>query len=295
MPLVRTPAVLLHPACIFAGFAWGALSTTHRTHAVDGATQAFIVPLIPCLVGPSTRISARIGKEGFDMNAPGVRRALLLSTAVLLASLCPPPLPPATTVLLRSEAMTTPVNFAVNSARYRIDAGQSRFTVRAFAGGFLSALAHDHTISIREFEGDTDFTFGTVEPASLQMTIKAASLAVVDKISEKDRQKIGTTMRDEVLEVSKFPEITFKSNGVSAAKTGEGQYQARISGDISLHGVSRPLTIPARLEFGDKVLHAKGDFSLKQSSFGIKPVSVAGGTVKVKDEVKFAFDIVAHP
>jgi len=191
--------------------------------------------------------------------------------------------------------MTTPVNFAVNSARYRIDAGQSRFTVRAFAGGFLSALAHDHTISIREFEGDTDFTFGTVEPASLQMTIKAASLAVVDKISEKDRQKIGTTMRDEVLEVSKFPEITFKSNGVSAAKTGEGQYQARISGDISLHGVSRPLTIPARLEFGDKVLHAKGDFSLKQSSFGIKPVSVAGGTVKVKDEVKFAFDIVAHP
>src|SRR5262249_32087211 len=86
VPLVRTPAVLLHPACIFAGFAWGALSTTHRTHAVDGATQAFIVPLIPCLVGPSTRISARIGKEGFDMNAPGVRRALLLSTAVLLAS-----------------------------------------------------------------------------------------------------------------------------------------------------------------------------------------------------------------
>jgi polyisoprenoid-binding protein YceI len=230
------------------------------------------------------------------MNATGVRRALLLSTAVLFAFFCPPPLSPATTVRLRSEAMTTtPVNLAIDSARYRIDAGQSRFTVRAFAGGFLSALAHDHTISVREFEGDTDFTFGTVEPASLQMTIKAASLAVVDKIGDKDRQKIETTMREEVLEVSKFPDISFKSNGVSATKTGEGQYQARISGEISLHGVSRPLTITARLEFGDKVLHAKGDFALKQSNFGIKPVSVAGGTIKVKDEVKFVFDIVAHP
>jgi polyisoprenoid-binding protein YceI len=188
----------------------------------------------------------------------------------------------------RDEAST-------DRARYRIDAEQSRFTVRAFAGGFLSALAHDHTISIREFDGETDFTYVTVEPASLQMTIKAGSLAVTDKISASDRQKIETTMRDEVLEVSMFPEITFKSSGVSATRTGEGQYQARISGDITLHGVSRTLTIPAQLEFGDKMLRAKGAFTLKQSSFGIKPVSVAAGTIKVKDELKFTFEIVAHP
>lgn len=228
------------------------------------------------------------------MNAIGVWRALVLSPVLLLASFSHPPLSPST-VLLAPEAVNVPVNTAANSARYRIDAGQSHFTVRAFAGGFLSALAHDHTIAVRDFEGNTEFTFGTVEPASLQMTIKAASLAVVDKISEKDRQKIEATMRDEVLEVSNFPEITFKSNSVNATKTGEGQYQARISGEISLHGVSRPLTIASQLEFGDKLLHAKGNFALKQSSFGIKPVSVAGGTIKVKDEVKFVFDIVAHP
>ena len=184
---------------------------------------------------------------------------------------------------------------ARSAARYRIDASQSRFTVRAFAGGLFSALAHDHTIAIREFDGETDFTFGTVEPASLQLTIKAGSLAVTDKISATDRQKIESTMRDEVLEVSKYPEITFKSTAVNATKTGEGEYQARIQGEVTLHGVARPLTINAQLGFGDKVLHAKGAFSLKQSSFGIKPVSVAGGTIKVKDELKFTFDILAHP
>jgi len=190
---------------------------------------------------------------------------------------------------------TARVEASTTSARYRIDAAQSRFIVRAFAGGFLSAFAHDHTISIREFDGEIDFTFGTVEPASLQMTIKADSLAVTDKISDKDRQKIETTMRDEVLEVSKYPEITFKSSGVSATKTGDAQFQARIPGEITLHGVSRPLTITAQLEFGDKVLRTKGAFTLKQSVFGIKPVSVAGGTIKVKDELKFTFDIVARP
>ncbi|MEK6289474.1 MAG: YceI family protein [Acidobacteriota bacterium] len=182
----------------------------------------------------------------------------------------------------------------LEGARYRIDATQSRFIVRAFAGGLFSAFAHDHTIAIREIGGEADFTYGTVEPASLRITIKADSLAVTDKISASDKQKIEGTMRDEVLEVSKYPEITFKSSGVGATKTGEAQYQARISGDLTLHGVTRPLTISAQLEFGDKTLRAKGAFALKQSSFGIKPVSVAGGTIKVKDELKFTFEIVAH-
>ena len=184
---------------------------------------------------------------------------------------------------------------APDAARYRIDPAQSRFMVRAFAGGLLSAFAHDHNIAIRDIAGEANFTYGTVEPASLRMMIKADSLAVTDKIKESDREKIESTMRNEVLEVAKHPEITFKSNSVAATKTGDGQYQARIAGDLTLHGVTRPLTMSAQLEFGDRTLRAKGAFTLKQSSFEIKPVSVAGGTIKVKDELKFTFDIVAHP
>ena len=180
-------------------------------------------------------------------------------------------------------------------ATYRIDAGQSRFMVKAFAGGFLSAFAHDHNIAIREFGGEVQFTYGTLEPASLQLKIKSASLAVTDKVSASDRQKIEATMRDEVLETGKYPDILFRSTSVSGSKTGDGKYQARIAGEVTLHGVTRPVTIPAQLEFGASSLRASGGFSLKQSSFEIKPVSVAGGTVKVKDELKFTFDIVAKP
>jgi hypothetical protein len=42
------------------------------------------------------------------------------------------------------------------------------------------------------------------------------------------------------------------------------------------------------------MLRASGEFLLSQSSYGIKPVSVAGGALKLKDELKFSFEIVAR-
>jgi polyisoprenoid-binding protein YceI len=183
---------------------------------------------------------------------------------------------------------------APSEARYKVSASQSHFTVRAFAGGLLSALAHDHTISIREFTGEARFTYDTIEPASLQLTIKADSLAVTDKVSDSDRKKIEDTMRGEVLEVDKHPEITFKSTSINASRVDEGKYQTKISGDLTLHGTTRNVTFDTFVTFYEASLRAQGQFSIKQSNYGIKPVSVAGGTIKVKDELKFSFDIVAN-
>jgi len=226
-----------------------------------------------------------------------IKLSLVISVYALLipsASLTTTPHSNAST-LTSSEPHVVSAEPVIADARYKIDAAESRFTVKAFAGGFLSAFAHDHNIAIRDFTGEAEFTYGTVQPASLRMTIKAGSLSVTDKVSTSDRQKIEGTMRDEVLEIAKYPEIVFKSTGVTATKAADGQYQARIVGEITLHGATRPLVIPAQLEFGDKTLRARGMFTLRQSSFDIKPVSVAGGTIKVKDELKFSFEIVAHP
>ena len=182
----------------------------------------------------------------------------------------------------------------VDGARYRIDAGQSRFTVRVFVGGLLSSLGHDHTIAARNFSGEIQFTYGTVAPASMQMTIKADSLSVTDKVSKSDRENIEATMRDEVLEVAKYPEINFRSTGVTANKVEEGVYQVQISGELTLHGVTRGIVINTRASFGSNGLRAQGDFSVKHADYNLKRVSVAGGTIKVKEDIKLSFDILAH-
>jgi polyisoprenoid-binding protein YceI len=189
---------------------------------------------------------------------------------------------------------TLPSTPIADGARYRIDVGQSRFTVRVFVGGLLSSFGHDHTIAARNFSGETQFTYGTVAPASLEMTVRAASLSVTDKVSQSDREKIEATMRDEVLEVAKYPEINFRSKNVTASRIDEGVYRVQISGELTLHGVTRGAVINARASFGAGGLRAQGEFSIKHSDYNLKRVSVAGGTIKVKEEIKLSFDIVAH-
>ena len=178
--------------------------------------------------------------------------------------------------------------------RYRIDAGQSNFMVHASVGGLLSGLGHDHNIAIKDISGETQFTDGTVAPASLRMTIRADSLTVTDNVKDSDRQTIEKTMREQVLETGKYPEITFNSTTIEAIKNSSNQYQGNIWGDLTLHGVTHNVFIKTQLTFDFKTVRARGEFTLKMSDYSIKPPSVAGGTIKVKDTLKFTFNIFSQ-
>jgi polyisoprenoid-binding protein YceI len=178
--------------------------------------------------------------------------------------------------------------------RYLVDQSSSKFTVRAFATGMLSALGHDPTFAIRNFEGEIEFSPDAPEAASLQVKVKADSLEVMDDITNKDRQEIESTMNQSVIESGKYPEIAFQTTRVSASKLGEGRYQATLNGNLTLHGVTWPVAIPAQVILLGDMLRAGGEFSILQTNFGIKLVSVAGGAMKLKDELKFVFDIVAR-
>lgn len=178
--------------------------------------------------------------------------------------------------------------------RYRIDAARSRFTVRAFAGGMLSALGHNPTISIREFSGVAQFVPDTLDSASLHMVVKPDSFTVADNVSEKDREEIEKKMREEVLETSRYPEITYESTTITSSKLFGSQYRVTINGKLSLHGMTRDHTVTAQVIVSEDRLRASGELTLRQTDYGIKLVSAAGGTIKLKDELKFSFDILAN-
>jgi len=189
-----------------------------------------------------------------------------------------------------STSETTPVT-------YRIDAKRSRFTVRAFAGGMLSALGHNPTIAIRDFEGEAKFLPDRpdrLDLASLRISIKADSLTVIDDVSDKDRHEIERQMREDVLETAKYPEIAFESTRIEGEKIFAGQYRVTISGKLSLHGVARDCVIAGQVIASEDSLRANGEFTLQQTDYRIKLVSAVGGTIKLKDELKFSFDIVAR-
>jgi len=97
-----------------------------------------------------------------------------------------------------------------------------------------------------------------------------------------------------VLEVSRFPEVAFRSRQVSGRRTADGVYALEVAGELSLHGVTRPLNVPLRVELSGDRLSATGRAALRHTDFGMTPVSAAGGTVKVKDEIPIDFRIVAR-
>jgi polyisoprenoid-binding protein YceI len=180
-------------------------------------------------------------------------------------------------------------------AHYRLDPAASTFTVQAFAEGWLSAFGHDPVIGVKDFQGEASFVPGTFENASLKLTVNANSLAVINDVKEKDRNEIERTMRDEVLEIGKYPEIVFQSNNVSLSRLREGIYRARVIGDLTLHGVTQKnIWISGEVTVSADGLRVQGDLSLKQTDYKIHLVSIVGGTLKIKNEVKCSFDIVAR-
>lgn len=158
----------------------------------------------------------------------------------------------------------------------------SRITIHVQKSGLFSAFAHDHFILAPVARADVD------RPGmSAEIVVATKDMRVVDPgVSEKDRAEIQQTMLGpKVLDSERFKEIRFHTSHVQ--ETNPRRY--RVSGRLELHGVAKDLTFEAT---GGPDRY-QGRTKMKQTDFGIQPVSIAGGTVKVKDEIEIEFDISA--
>jgi polyisoprenoid-binding protein YceI len=100
-------------------------------------------------------------------------------------------------------------------------------------------------------------------------------------------------MFNDVLETDRFPEIVYECSQVSANGAGN-RFWVTLKGEVTLHGVTRLQPVTARVLMNDGSLRASGEFTVLQTDYDIRPVSAAGGTIKLKDDLKCTFDIVAR-
>lgn len=177
---------------------------------------------------------------------------------------------------------------------YLMDAKASQFIVHAFATGLIAVTAHNPKFAIRDFAGEAAFLPETLGEASLRIRIKASSLDIMDDVSADDRREIERVMFHEVLESPTFPEIAFESAQISANKVSQNLFRAKISGSLNLHGISRPHSFDAQVVVGEDTLRGYGDFTVKQTNHNIKIASVAGGTLKMKDDLRISFFVIAR-
>jgi len=182
------------------------------------------------------------------------------------------------------------------SARvYAVAAGESAFTLHVGKAGLFGFAGHEHEVTAPVAQGRIVADAEALERSSVTLGIETAALSVTGKGEPaEDVPKVQAAMAGpKVLDVARFPRIGFSSRRVAGHVIGGGVYELEVTGDLALRDVTRSLTLRLRVQVVGDTLAASGATTLRQSQFGIRPLSVAG-VVKVKDELAIGFHIVAH-
>lgn len=178
---------------------------------------------------------------------------------------------------------------------YTIDASRSKFMAHAGRSGLLWFRGHGHHLAASDFSGRVELTPQTITPASLRLVVKAASLHETGAdFTDQQKQIINKELREIVLHPDQYPEIVFQSTSVTAKPAKTGGYDVKLIGDLTLHGVTRRVEIPATVTINGDELRAVGKFSIDRDDFKVKATSAFHGLVRVDDTVKFEFDIIGR-
>jgi polyisoprenoid-binding protein YceI len=115
------------------------------------------------------------------------------------------------------------------------------------------------------------------------------------EIKKSEQDDVTATMTGSAtLDVAAHPTATFdiKSATLLSSKSDDGDPQYELDGELTLRGKKNPLKVTAELEEEkDGKVRLVGQFTIKQTDYGIKPYSAVGGLVAVADALKVWGDI----
>ena len=143
-----------------------------------------------------------------------------------------------------------------------------------------------------DFEGEIVYDEQNPERSSVNVTIQAASVDT----NERDRD---THLRSaDFFDVEKFPTLTFKS----ARVTRKGSDSFDVAGDLTIHGVTRPVALSAtflgkaRDPWGNERIAFEAETTINRKDFGLLwNAALETGGFLVGDEVKISLSVQALP
>ncbi len=177
---------------------------------------------------------------------------------------------------------------------YEVDAERSSVTIHVGKAGLFRFAGHEHEVLAPRLSGEVRLDEQDVGRSSVSVTVDATALRVSGAGEPpEDVPKVQARMLGaELLDVARFPQVSFRSSRVEGRETAPGHRELKVTGELSVHGVARTVTVPVTVESRGSSLTATGRFTIRHRDHGLEPVSVAG-VVKVKDEIAVDFAIAA--
>ena len=182
---------------------------------------------------------------------------------------------------------------------YKIDPDVSQVLVRAYRGGLMAGLGHDHIIASQDLQGylrvhkktgacRADFY---APLATLDVDNKTFREAENLDSTPSEKDIIGTKNNMlKSLEQEYVPFVKVQAKDCSPAFSGKS-----ITLSMTLHGVTKNLQLGVTFQrIQDNTMTVDGKFSILQSEFAIKPFSIMNGLIKVQDKLDLSYSITAE-
>lgn len=183
---------------------------------------------------------------------------------------------------------------------YTIAADASSLRILVYRGGTLARLGHNHVISSHELQGRV-WLGATLQTSGFEIRVPVNTLIVDDNAARtaegadfplnlSEDAKEGTKanmLRETLLDGARYPEVLIRSVAV------EGTLQAPVVvAALRIRDQTREVRLPVSLVAGANGLRVRGSFVLRQSDFGITPLSLAMGALQVQDAVTIRFELL---
>ncbi len=184
--------------------------------------------------------------------------------------------------------------------RYIVDRQQSELRAIVYPVGPLARLGHPHVVGGPVIDGQ----LVVAEPwqnSVLELIIDVQALEV-DRPTWRQDEGFNPGLSESavegtrsnllssaVLNAEQFQEIRIESMGISGPR-----WQPDIRTRVTLRGQAREIIIPVSLHWQENMIHAAGQFALRQSEFGIEPFRAAGGSLSVTDTITIRFSLFAY-
>ena len=220
------------------------------------------------------------------------RKALALPLLVLLAACGQPLAPPSPSARVPAAGPDTyRAAAAAGEAVYAIDPAASLLAVTVRRAGLMARLGHDHVVASHALAGHAAPGLGRADVSFRldQLTVDEPQLlrdaGIATSPSPEAVEGTRKNMLGPVLDAERYPVVTLHA---------ELPADGRLRVDVTLHGVTRRLELPAAVQVDAAQVTASGTARLKQTDFGITPFAVGAGLLAVQDELEVGFDIVAR-
>lgn len=199
-----------------------------------------------------------------------------------------PPPSPAPTADNTAPAQPAAVN--VPAGDYKLDKSHASLIFRVDHLGFSK-----YTARFKHFDAQLKFDPANLAVSSVTVSVDPRSLET--DFPDPAKHDFNAALQGEQwLDAAKYPEIAFRSTAIEVTNANA----MRITGDFSLHGVTRPLTLQATFNGGyaghpmdpNARIGFSAHGSLKRSEFGIAyGIPAPGTTMGVSDEVEVIIEV----